>query len=772
MDRNSLNLERGLNLKKLLLRVLTYWYLIAIALVVTSTVVFFVFKSSSPKYLVGSSLLILDQEAGARGGASALPEIMLGPKSNFDNQVLILTSHKQIEKALELLDFSVSYYEKDFLRKIEIYKSSPFKIVLDTTSTALRNLDFEIEFVSDSEFNLTCGAQNYSAKHKFYEKIKHERFAFSVVPVAERIANSDYKNKIYFFSIHTLDKLVNKYKRGVFARKKQMNASILAITMEDNSVRKGIDFLNALGTISVNYTLERKNQIANNTINFIDRQLVGVIDSLSAAQRVLEDFRSSNELMDVSMQGQMIIQQSQDLEAQRIELSGRLDYLKYLYNYIQDNRNVMDVMSPLSMGVSDPVLSQLISDFSGVYAEKSSLQFNSREDNPNIIRLDHRLNSMRNTILENAKSAIESSTQKLQELNGRIMRLSSEIRKLPQTEQALVGIERRFKMSDQMYTYLLEKRSDAQLAKASNMPDNEIVEDAIYLGQTAPDTTRLLLIVVVFGLVLPFSGLFLFVFLNDKVLDQDDLEQISNLSVLGSLPEIQTLDSPQFISQNPKSVFTEALRGIRTKMEFYHHIKNQKTILISSSLPNEGKTFTAISLAKIFAMLDKKTLIIDLDLRKVSSTKRLGLDEKTLGISNYLANPTEVNLADIIYRVEGYGFDLMAGGHIPPNPMELISRPAMQELMTQLKGMYDVIIADTPPLGLVSDAHLLFNYSDVNVIVVRYGVTPKTILKKVLEDSQVSKLNNLSIVLNAIPISEKSFNYQYAYAKDYYNEGK
>ncbi len=773
MENNLFSLEQGFDFKKVLSRVFkNYWYVILITFVLSVGLAFYLYFSTSPSYLIGGRLLISDTQNGNSAvsqASGALPEVMLGHKSNFDNQLIILTSYRQIEKAINQLDFTVSYFEYDRLRLFEIYKSSPFKVALDTTMIGLKNLQFDLEFTSKDEFILTSLNEDYTKSHRFFEKIVTPRFAFTIIPISEKTQGGDYQNKKYRFSTHKISSLVGKYQGKVFAERLNSHASVVQLTLTDNNVAKGIDFLDKLCQVSVSYTLEKKNIIANNTIKFINAQLIGVSDSLSEAERVLENFRSKNEVMDVSMQGQMIIQQSQDLENQRVVLLARIDYLKYLYNYIQGDRNVMDVMSPLSMGINDPVLSQLLTELTSINAEKASMQFNSRVDNPNLVRLDHRLTSLKNSIMENTRNAIESSSSSLGELNDRIMRLSSEIRQLPKTEQLLVGIERRFRMNDQMYTFLLERRSEAEMAKASNMPDNEVLEEAMLIGQTAPSSKRLILVVLVFGIMLPFATVFLLVVSNNKVLDKDDISTLTQVPIIGTVPLIKNNDPCSYIRKKPKSFFAESMRAIRTNLDFYNHTKGNQTIVVTSSLPFEGKSFTGIALAQMFHMLEKRTILIDLDLRKMSTSRQLGVSLNTQGLSNILTKDDGLSLADLVIHLED-GFDLLPGGTIPPNPMELISRPMLESVMSTLKSNYDIVIIDTPPVGLVSDAHLLLQYCDVTLLMARYDYTPLSVLKQVLSSSHMAKLKNLNIVMNGIPLSEKALNYKYSYVKDYYTE--
>ncbi|WP_025006955.1 GumC family protein [Marinilabilia salmonicolor] len=445
----------------------------------------------------------------------------------------------------------------------------------------------------------------------------------------------------------------------------------------------------------MNYTLDKKNQIASNTIEFIERQLVGVMDSLAAAESVLEGFRSRNEVMDVSFQGQMIITQSNELENEKATLEARLDYLTYLLNNIENNLDINDIVAPSAMGVNDPVLNQLIGELASLNAEKSSLQFNTNIENPNIVRINHRIQTLRNSLLQTTRSIIETTQLSLNDLNKRLYQLSQEIRKLPKTEQTLLNIERKFRMNDEMYTYLLERRAEAQLAKSSNLPDHEIVEEAIARGQVTPDKTRSMLMIVVFGLMFPAVIVFLKVYNNDKIQDESEISELTNYPLIGTVPLHSDSNKRLVLEANSHSPLAEAFRNIRTSIGFYALEQPEKTILVTSSVPSEGKTVFAANLANSFAQLGKTTLLMGFDLRMPAINEEMFPDLKTPGLVHYLLGEKEWET--LVQPSRTGNLNILTSGDIPPNPTELIANKKTDQLFTNLKKHFEIIIIDTPP---------------------------------------------------------------------------
>ncbi|NPA37506.1 MAG: polysaccharide biosynthesis tyrosine autokinase [Chlorobi bacterium] len=774
MDIESLEAVDSLNtkpfdFKKAFFRALQYWYYIPVFLTLSIVLAIYNYKTTPPEYQIGTQILITggdNNRASIGSEDGAFNGVTLGAQNNVENQLIILTSSQQIEKTLKQLDFSVSYFQKGLFKTVEIYKDSPFKVIADSTTSGIYRKIFCIEFINNNEFYLTIeGKEDFKIKGKFYEKIVNPGYSFSIIPVKDKLKNKNYINHTYCFKFNSLDDLVKEYKSKIKIQQIGQS-SIYEISITENNINKGVDFLNQLAQNSVEYTLEKKNQIANNTIRFIDNQLIGVTDSLSKAKKVLEQFRSQNKVMDVSMQGQMIIQQSQQLEAQRHEVSQQLDYYNYLLDYIQNNRdNEEDLTPPSSQNVTDPLLSRLISELSTLNAEKASLLFNSSKENPNVTRIDRRIKTIKNSIVENTKNLVTTTQRRLDDIDNRLMKLSYEIRKLPKTEQMLADIQRKFEMNDELHTHLLERRANAQLAKAANMPDNEIIEYAMPHGQVKPDKTRSIIIVFLLGLFFPSVIIFLIIFLNDKVQDKDDLEGIE-FPVTGSVPQEKKnkKNKELEIISNPRSAIAESFRSIRTSLEFFPVDKKCKTILITSSIPGEGKSFTASNLAISYAQLGRKTLLIEFDMRKPALKKILDIKENRYKgiLSRFLVNNEDKNNG-LIIKSEIENLDIIFSGDIPPNPVELIAGEKTKMLFEQLKNLYDIIIIDTPPIGLVTDAIILSGYADINLIVARHNVTPIKTLKEILEDENIKKMKNLNIIINSIPLKKHGYSYKYGY---------
>ncbi|MBS2100597.1 GumC family protein [Carboxylicivirga linearis] len=765
--------ESNFNFQKLFYRALRFWYVIPICLLITSVFTYYNYKSTAPQYKVSARLLISGNQGEMPtigSGEGALPGINIGVYNSVDNQLIILTSSRQIEKTLLNLDFFVSYYEDETFLETEIYQETPFLVVLETPVKQLVYQKYKLNFIDEKTYVLTKEEdKDFRSEHRFFEKVQLEGNTFSVIPNDKKIDGSNYVARSFALSINPLELLIKRFKSRVIIDGLQRGSSIYEVSIEVNNVEKGLDFINELAQNSVNYTLEKKNQIANNTIKFIESQLVGVGDSLSVARSVLENFRSRNEMMDISMQGQIIIDKTQNLQEEKSSLQSQLDYYNYLVDYMQSDQDILNLLPPSAYGVNNVMISQMITELSSLNAEKEGLQFNSKIENPNIARISRRMETLKRSIEQQAQSNVQSTDYSIKELDNRLMNLSKDIRRLPKTEQVLLDIERKFQSTDRMYSYLMERRSDAQLAKAANTPDNEIVEYATELGRVKPDRKRFVIIIVFLGIIFPIVVVFLIIYSNNKILDKEDLESRTNLPIIGIVPSIQRSKETMQSILNPRSALSESIRTIRTSLEFYSSSDKCKTILITSGLPGEGKSLSAVNLAASYAQLGKKTLLIDFDMRRPTIDSVLNIKVNGTGLSRHLSSQIIGSDKHLIETTEFSNLDVIPSGEIPPNPAELIAGEQTRNLISELRHLYDTIVIDSPPIGLVTDATLLNQFADVTILVTRHNVTPKPMLENLLKEEKVKSLNKLCLLLNDLPITKRAYN-SYSYSGKYYEQ--
>lgn len=415
------------------------------------------------------------------------------------------------------------------------------------------------------------------------------------------------------------------------------------------------------------------------------------------------------------------------------------------------------------MGIEDPLLNNLIQELTTLNAERTSLIQNNQGKSPYLKQIEIKVDNLKNTISENIKYILNTTEIALQDLNNRISGLNGEINKLPSTERELLGYERKFNLNDAIYTFLLERRAEAQIVKASYMPGAEIIEptDIIGYGPIGPKKNINLIIGFLLGLILPIIFIRTKDILENRINENSDVGKLVDLPVLGQVYKNNKkvdLVVPSF----PKSHMAESFRILRTGLNYFLSNQPSSVIVVTSTYAQEGKSFISVNLAAILAFTDKKTLLLGFDLRKPKVYERLNISNQ-VGVSAYLSN--QLSLDEVLQHTNIANLDVITSGPIPPNPSELIASEKTKELINTMKGKYDYVIIDTPPIGILSDTFLLMDFADLNVYVVRQDQTPKREFLSIINDLKGKKIKNLCLVINDIPLMKKS-----RYGYDYYEK--
>jgi capsular exopolysaccharide synthesis family protein len=327
---------------------------------------------------------------------------------------------------------------------------------------------------------------------------------------------------------------------------------------------------------------------------------------------------------------------------------------------------------------------------------------------------------------------------------------------LPITERQLLGIERKFKLNNELYTFLLETRANLQMQKASNTADSEIIDpaDDRFSVIVAPNPTTIYFISLIAGMGIPLMFFFLR-FIFNKKLTIDDIKRMTEKPVIGNIPH-NTENKKMVVLEYPNSSIAEAYRLIRSRLQFFIKDTVSPVIVITSSMPAEGKTYTAINLASAYSLTGKRTLLVGFDLRKPRIYMDLNIDNEK-GVSTWLIGKDSIE--EIIRETSFKNLSVIPAGPIPPNPSELISSPKTEELIHILKSMFDYIIIDTSPLGLVSDTYHLASIADTCLLLVRPGVTLRDIYGLTLSALGNTQIKSLCVIINDLHTDISLYSY-------------
>lgn len=776
MDYNyhDFNKEETIILKKFIFKILLKWHWFVISLAMAYAIAFLLNKYSSPQYKVYSSILIKEKSSELLGGVENIIEDLgftnRRRKRNVINEIDILKSYYLNNQAINELDFRITYVIVGRIRDAELYTSSPFVVDLDTSEYQLKNHQVFVTILSEDEYRLEIDENiNVDKVLKFGEQFVHELLNFNIAKRKDIFKINPIKNK-YYFIINDLNSLTNRYKSKIGISVNDKKGSVLYLTLQGEVPKKEADYLNKIGEVYVRSGLEEKNKIAENTINFIEDQLNNITDSLEIVENNLQNFRQSNKIIDISREGTALFEKVEQLQTEKALIKIQGKYYEYLLHYVQSRNNFKDVIVPSIMGINDQVLNSLVGQLIQLYTEKGEIAFSATEDNPTLDVVNHKIQITRDNLIENVNNLIKTTSEiSLTEINRRIGEVDVEIKKLPITERQLINIQRKFNLNDEIYTYMLQKKAEAGIAKASNIADNKIldrarVDNAILVS---PNGSLNITISLILGLLVPLVFIILIDFFNNRITERKDIEALTSVPILGVVGH-NDKDTELIVSERPKSSLSESFRTIRTNLQYMLARKDSNIISLCSTISGEGKTFCAINLATIIAMSNKKTLLLGLDLRKPKLHKEFNLDND-VGISSYLIGKNTFD--EIISQTNIENLDIVTSGPIPPNPSELLETDTMRELLIKLKKEYEFIIIDTPPIALVTDALLISRYADINIFVVRQNFSNKGVISFIDDLYAGKKVEDISILINDIkaPIGYgyRKYGYKYGYGYSY-----
>lgn len=773
------------------------WFFISFAVLISLAFLFN--KITANIYKNQTTLLLQEQEKNSFLSGDNIMQgfgLFAGNK-NIENEIGILQSFTLINDAIIKLNLETSFYQDEYLfgnslkldflkRRKEIYKESPIRISIDKTSLQPINLPIHFRIIDDKKIKIEAYGTNISLYsyieddvlliadtvsingiYNFEDEIKGKNFNFKIHLKTTDI--NSWRKEDSYFVFHDLNLVTLEYQSLISAVNTSKTSSLVIISMKGNNKYKISDFLNTLSNSYLDRNLEKKNRIAINTVKFIDSQISEVSDSLSIAENKLQNFRTTNQVMDISFQGQKSFEKMGELESQRALLLMQQKYYDYIRDYFNRNNDMSDLIAPSSMGVQDPLLNQLILDLIALNTERTNLLNRGNTKNLFLNNIEIQIGNLKKTIKENISNNAATTLIAIQDINNRVARISSQMSRLPSTERQLFGIERKFKLNDAIYTFLLQKRSEAQIARASNAPDYEVIDPSRHITTSViyPKRSLNLIIAGIGGLLIPFIIIMISEFLNMKISSKKELESFSDLPIIGHVFHNESKNKI-VITESSNSPISESFRSIRTNLQFYSKGKEKQVILITSSYSGEGKSFVAQNLASVFALFGKKTLLIGFDMRRPKMYQDLNLSNK-VGMSTALINQATVD--EIIQKTQIENLDYISAGPVPPNPLELISSDMTSVIFRELKLLYDFIIIDSPPVGIVSDAYLLTHHADVTLYVVRQGFTHKEAFTNNIKHLKEKKIPNVSFILN--DVKAKGMSYDYGYEYTYYsNNGK
>ncbi|HEY4290094.1 MAG TPA: polysaccharide biosynthesis tyrosine autokinase [Puia sp.] len=689
-----------------------------------------------------SSMLIKNDQNNGGGKEERFDELFIGgDNSNLSNEIEILRSRPILQRVANDLGLQTAYYNEGKVKTSLLYRDVPFSLIVPAFDS-VADFSFKVTIIDASKFILNEDKTPIAFG---------EPFTIGNMPC--RLVRNPavhlqlYGSMKFIINRTSLSNAAENLKSVITVGHPNEQSTILNLAFEGPNPDMGKDILNMLMSVYDSSVVEAKIRIDANTLNFINTQLYQLSDTLTGVQGGLSNYMSKNQIFDIENQSKDFLDKLGESVQNENAQTLRLTVLNWLLSYIGDQKNTYGLV-PTNLGIEEPALLQLIGEYNRLQLQREANLKTTTADNPLIVGLESALDKTRGNIYQallNVKKAYELALANIEKHKEQ---LQSGVTSLPGKSIHLLNIQRRQKILEELYALLLQKKLETSIAYASVISNSTVLEPALSGGnQVSPNSTKTYTVYFFVGLLIPFAIIALKEMLKDKVANRGDVEKYTQAPILGEIGHSGN-DQTLVVSRNSRRFIAEQFRIIRTNLQYIISKSEKPIIMITSSISGEGKSFISTNIGAVMALADKKTVIMEFDIRKPKIVSGLDLKRK-MGITNYIIG--NVKFEDLIVKVEGQeNLFVIPCGPIPPNPAELLLEHRLDELMREVRERFDVIIMDTAPVGLVSDAISLGRYADCTLYIIRQGYTLRKQVTLIEELYLQQKLPRISLLLNDV----------------------
>jgi tyrosine-protein kinase Etk/Wzc len=746
------------NIKRLVLKYLYHWPLFVITIPIAIAAGMYYLKVTKPVYQVKASLII-DTDKGNNQKKASLEEIdFINANKTIENEIEIIKSNKLIKKTVNDLQLWVSYKKLSKLTDQDLYSSKPVRFQALLPIKDYRNISFNIVVINNDSFYLKTASGKLN-KHNFGDALK-SKFGTWKLLATPQVAN--YKDAEIKISVADPEKIATSYQKAIDASLPNKLTSTIVLTLDDGNADRGMNILNNLLS---NYNLRgktEKNTETEKMLKFLDKRIDTLDGGLTTAEQGIEGFKSSRGLTDITSDAKMSLDKMQDNDNQLNNINIQLSTIEGIERYLASPGNEK---FPATVGIADPSLTNSLNKLSDLQLQRERLLATAPETNPDFDPINRQIVSTKAAIRENVrniKSSFLSTKRELMALNSSI---SSTIRAIPTQERQYGSIKRQQSIKENLYTYLLQKREELSVKYASELANDHIVDAAYIGGVKAPKKLFVLGIALLVGIALPILLMMTRNFLSENINDIAVVKKALGIPVIAQL-QYEKFEGELIANDQGATSLSEQFRSLRIHLNHYLRNNSGKVTLVTSSIFGEGKSFISRNLSVALAYTGKKTVIVELDLRKPAVAKQFNLDSQHTGVTDFLNN--KATLADIVQPTALLdSLFFISSGTTVLNPSELLEGENLEKLFNALRSDFDCIVIDSPPVHLVPDAMVLSKVSDITLYVIRQGYTKSSELDFIKDLLQQDQLTNAHIVFNGI--EHIKHGYGYSYSNSYYN---
>jgi len=741
--------SESIDIKVLVEKFITRWRWFAVSVPLCLVIALLICQSWVPIYNVTGKVMISDSKKGELGTNVMMKELGLAAADMFvENEIVELQSKNLMREVVEELDLNVRYVHEGFLRDRELYNDSPVKILVDNPGE-IRDTSFHVLLdTANLVILMNLDGEKMWSGH-YSESVPMGDYNLSIEPNRKVTSKEEIRVDLSSFR-----KTTDVFSKSLNVQILVKNTNSVLVSLKDAVPARGIAVINALVKRYNQNGIDNKRIVSEATVEFINERLDVINQELGTIERRAEDFKKTNKLTDITSDAAFVMERKKQSEAELMKLQTELDVLRSIRAAITQKRAEEFSLLPENLGLSDEGLNAGITRYNEMVLRRGKLLQSASESNPIVIGLNSQLQGLKKNIQETITNVESGLLIKLKSVEKENASVNEMLTSVPTQEKQYRDIARQQELKENLFLFLMQKREEVATAK--------IIEDpSAGNAPVEPKKALIMLVGLFLGVGIPVGIILLLDMLNDKVRSIDEVKRALPFPVLGDIPELPQ-EEVTLLRENFS--VSESMQVIREKLNYMLGEKACPVLLVTSGVPGEGKTLVAAHLAKAYARAGKKTLLVGCDLRNPQLHSYLHKNYSR-GLSAYLAG-MEPEWRRLVHSL-GENLSVLFGGDVPPNPVALLSSDRFKTLLEEMKGEYDCVILDTPPVGILADALTMVKQADACLCVVRLNVLPRGVLSSLRVLESEHHVTNCGVLVNGV--SRRIHYYKYGYG-NYYNK--
>ena len=768
--------KSGVDFQTIYTAIILNWKWFVLSLIICLGLGAIYLRYTTPIYQASAKLLIKDDDNNNKRGNSLANNNNLGIISNsngIDNEMEILQSHSLAEQAVRDLKLYVTYSGKGRVKDHLLYRNQPVNVDVDPAHLdklpgriAMSITRQENGYYVEGKYDTSDGEVSFLRNVSSLPVSIILKVGEVTLSAADGVMMAQGQTEKAF--IVSPSNMANKYVGSLTVGQTSKTTTIAQLLIRDEVPQRAVDYLKQLVVCYNRQANADKNQIALNTEEFINGRLEKINSELGNTEGQLEAYKRRNNMVELKLNAGQAVNNADQFSQKLAEANTQVALVSSVRENMRTGEKYHTL--PANVGIEDPSVNALINQYNDLALQRSRLLRSASENSPAVVPLTAQLDELNNSIQRALNQVTQNMKIQRNAVASQYGKYQGEVGATPEQERILTQIGRQQDVKSGLYLMLLQKREENSIELAATADKGKLIDEPVFAGQVAPRSSIIMLVALILGLGIPTLIIVLMRFFRYKIEGHADVARLTDLPILADVAvasDTAKTKADIVVHANKNNQMEEIFRSMRTNLQF--RLKdNQKVIMFTSSSAGEGKTFNAANLAMSFALLDKKCILVGLDIRKPRLAELFEIDDHHHGITPLLVkdNPAWTDVqAQILPSGVNNNLDVLMAGPIPPNPAELISRKSLEVVIDELKKHYDYVFIDTAPVGLVTDTLQIGRVADATVYMCRADYTPKASFGLINALAAEKKLPNMSIVINGIDMSKKKYGYYYGYGR-------